>query len=1147
MASNKVFDYVVKLTETSFGKDGLTELDFIFGYAKLVLMNREVLETLFTEEADRADIDKVRSLFTLKKLDPELIKTGLPLLRAGRDKNIEEKDVLAFLESEKSASDALAKLLTVDIPELKVMKQGNSIDDVLSLAKPAQKSEAPKEKEPDKKSEEAKAKKAAKKAGKDIATALKGDKDSEADSSISEETEPVERIGFDELVKKTSHLYECLKRKIFGQDEAIRLFANGFFQSQIFNGEDEGRKGPSATFLFAGPPGVGKTFLASSVADILEMPYLRLDMSEFSKEDSVQRLMGVPKTYKAPKPGDLTEFVRVNPKSIILLDEIEKAHIDVIYQFLQVLDGGILTDECTMKPVNFKKVILIFTTNVGKKLYEDTSIKNLSSTPRSVVMKEIEEEVDERGRKAFPSAICSRFASGNVVMFNRLAAHNFIDIINKKFNEIAGLVKNTYGYEMQIDNRVAPLLLFSQSSRMDARNMSSQSTILIKNELHELGRHALSRDNALNNLKKINMNVDLENESADIKRLFVNEETAQVLYIGDPAEMKRVPSSKKFKIVNTDKDHVLEDIAKKDISFVLINMKYDSSDNEKGYLSLDDVKNEAVVSFELVSKKIPNMPIYMAYKYELRTEDVDVFLERGVRAFIKWNDDAELADELAQIADMVYMQARVDELSSRGRVLSYNTAQQLKGDEANINFYDFKIEVAADAEENKLLLSDGERPEERFADVIGADLAKEELAKFVDYLKNPKKFLARSVKVPNGILLYGPPGTGKTMLARAMAGESDVAFIQTSATDFMNKWYGESEASVRKLFTVAKKFAPSVIFIDEIDAIGKKRTGSGQSAASESVLNTLLTQMQGFKTDPTRPVFVMAATNYGVDENSGIGEGLDPALLRRFDNQILVDLPEEKDREKYLNILLKKIKDKSVSPKTVHNVAQRTTGESLATIKNIVERALRKSNGGELTDDILLNAYEEYMFGEKKEWSQDYYDSVAIHESGHAYISFLSGEKPSFVTIVSRGDFGGYMQHQNPEKTPSYTKEDLIWHIRTALAGRAAEIVFFGEEKGINTGISGDIKSATGTAFRMLYSYAMSENSMAYIPYDRLISSQMGDDAINKVNELLEQEMKNTIELITKGKKHVKKLADYLAKHNQATEEKICEVFKDVK
>ena len=1144
MANNSVFDYVVKLAENPVS-DQLSKLDYIYGYAKLALMDKNVLDAIFTDKSDRADIEQVRSVFSQRKLDPELIKKGIPILRGQNDSSEVEKEVSALLEGSKTASDALIKLLDSGIPELDMMGEGNDIESVLAYVKTVAPAKPPKQ---EKKSPR-------KKPAETVIDLSQGNGQIPEKQSTQEPVEEVivpDKGKLNDLIAKTNHLYECLRQIVLGQDEAIRLFTEGYFQSQVFDSGTVKKKGPSATFLFAGPPGVGKTFLAKSVSQILDIPCLPLDMSEFSQEDTVQRLSGVPDTFRTPKPGELTDFVKKHPVSIVVLDEIEKAHLDVIHQFLQILDGGTLTDAYTRQTVDFTKVLLIFTTNVGKKLYEDESKLNLSSIPRSVVMKEIESEVDEHDNKVFPAAICSRFASGNVVMFNRLGVNDYIKLIDNRFKEETKNVKAFYGYDLIIDDRVAPMLLFSQSTHLDARNMPSQASIMIKNELYDLGRHALNREKSLKNVDKIKLSVHVDRkEDPYVESLFVNKDKTVILYVGDPSDIpekfKGTLSKLKFQIIYSNKDSVLEDIAKNDISFVLINLKYDEKDNQSGYLSLDDVKNDSVVSFDLITSKVPDIPIYIAHKQEMRDTDVDVFLENGAREFIKWDDDAVFFDNITRLANLVYMQSKVNELSGRGRVLTYNKAQQIVGKEARITFYDLKVEVAADADEDRMLLSDNERPKDKFDDVIGAENAKSELKFFVDYFKNPKKFMARSIKPPKGILLYGPPGTGKTMLARAMAGESDVSFFPYTATAFLKSLVGESEASVRRLFAVAKKFAPSVIFIDEIDAIGKKRTGSSTTHHTESLLNALLTEMDGFEFNPSKPIFVVAATNYGVDSSSDIGEGLDPALLRRFDNKIYVDLPKEKEREKYINLMLKKAGVKTVSSGVVHNLAQRTTGQSLAILKNVIELAIRNATKDEtdINDDILLNSFEEYMYGEKKEWSDEYYDMVAIHEAGHAYVSYRSGEKPSFVTIVSRGNFGGYMQHENSEKNPSLTREQMLSKIRICLAGRVAETVFFGE-KGINTGIGSDIRTATSIASSYIYSYAMAD-SLACIPNNEIFSSPVGAEVLERIDALLATEMKNTEQIVLEGKKHIRRLADYLVKNNQATEQEIIDLFEKTK
>ena len=221
--------------------------------------------------------------------------------------------------------------------------------------------------------------------------------------------------------------------------------------------------------------------------------------------------------------------------------------------------------------------------------------------------------------------------------------------------------------------------------------------------------------------------------------------------------------------------------------------------------------------------------------------------------------------------------------------------------------------------------------------------------------------------------------------------------------------------------------------------------------------------------------------------------------------------------------------------------------ESLANIQNVINLARRNAEkkGISLSNQILLDAMDEYFYGEKREWTKEYYDSVAHHEAGHAYISYLSGKRPSFVTIVSRGDFGGYMQHANAENIPQYSKEDLLWKIRVALAGRASEIVFFGEEKGTNTGVSGDLQTATNLALSMLCRYGMGENTLLSVSIDNAMQSPYSEQIMEQAEVILQREMKNTIQLVEEGRERINLLSKELLNRNQLVEEEIMDIFEN--
>ena len=566
-------------------------------------------------------------------------------------------------------------------------------------------------------------------------------------------------------------------------------------------------------------------------------------------------------------------------------------------------------------------------------------------------------------------------------------------------------------------------------------------------------------------------------------------------------------------------------------------------------IAIDDYKTEGI---NLIDKVLEtkDSPLFLIESSKKIVEtDANTFYRKGAASLlsIQGKDTDTITNVMSSKANEIQTEEKIQKFIRRGNVIDFNTAQKAEQDTLQIIYHSLKKKQAIDADDASSFLSDSERPDTKFSDVIGAADAKEELQYFTEYLKNPRGFMQRGGKPPKGVLLYGPPGTGKTMLARAMAGESKMAFLQTSATEFLSKWYGESEERVRDLFAKAKKYAPAVIFIDEVDAIGKRRNNEFDPHTAK-ILNALLTEMDGFKVNLKNPIFVLAATN--------LKDSLDEALLRRFDNKIYVDLPNEEERLEYLKIATEQKEFIEINEALLKNVAARTTGLSIALLQNIVDLAFRNANKQNLkpTGLDLQNAVEEYNYGQKHEWSQEYYDQVAIHESGHAYIAYLSGEKPSYMTIVSRGDFGGYMQHENTEKKPSYTKEELFWKIRCALAGRAAEKVFedlFSKEIAdykigdyLNTGVGSDLQSATNCAAKMICEYGMFDGFQTAIPFQQLLSSPLGPQYVEKINDLLTSEAENTRKLIEKGREKVKRLADELLKKNHLTGDDIESILK---
>lgn len=400
----------------------------------------------------------------------------------------------------------------------------------------------------------------------------------------------------------------------------------------------------------------------------------------------------------------------------------------------------------------------------------------------------------------------------------------------------------------------------------------------------------------------------------------------------------------------------------------------------------------------------------------------------------------------------------------------------------------------------------------RFSDVAGEDEAKENLAEIVDYLHNPQKYTEAGASMPKGILLVGPPGTGKTMLAKAVAGESNVPFFSISGSEFVEMFVGMGASKVRDLFSQAKEKAPCIVFIDEIDAIGQKRNGGGYGGNDEreQTLNQLLTEMDGF--EENTGVIILAATNRP--------ESLDPALTRpgRFDRRVPVELPDLAGREAILKVHAKKIK--LAQDVDFHTIARMAAGASGAELANIInEAALRAVRNGRVvvTEADLEESIETVIAGYQKKnavLSDKEKLVVSYHEIGHALVAALQSDSAPVqkITIIPRtsGALGYTMQVDTGDKY-LLTRQELKNKIATFTGGRAAEEVIFGE---VTTGASNDIEQATKLARAMITRYGMSDD-FDMVAMETVNNQYLGGDTSLACSEATQKEIdRKVVELV---------------------------------
>ena len=407
----------------------------------------------------------------------------------------------------------------------------------------------------------------------------------------------------------------------------------------------------------------------------------------------------------------------------------------------------------------------------------------------------------------------------------------------------------------------------------------------------------------------------------------------------------------------------------------------------------------------------------------------------------------------------------------------------------------------------------------RFSDVAGIDEEREQLSEVVKFLQYPEKYTNMGARIPKGILLVGAPGTGKTLLAKAIAGEANVPFFQVTGSSFEEKFVGVGASRVRKIFNEAKKVAPSIIFIDEIDAVAQNRY-SGKSY-SEQTLNQLLAEMDGF--DSNDNVIVIAATNHK--------EVLDPAILRpgRFDRQVYIPMPNVKARTE---ILMVHAQNKKISNVNMYEIAKKTVGFSGANLENVLnEAALLAVKLGEavITNPIIDEAIAREIVGIKKEstiLSKEEKYLTAVHEAGHAIVSaaIRPNVKNFCISIVPRGEAGGYNFFDESYKTYKQ-KADIENQIRVLYGGRCAEEILLGD---ISSGALNDFEKATDLVYSMVMNFGMTERKLVKITNRPEFNKHIEKQSIEKMETICEETYKETLEVVKNNRLVISKLAEIL-------------------
>ena len=747
------------------------------------------------------------------------------------------------------------------------------------------------------------------------------------------------------------------------------------------------------------------------------------------------------------------------------------------------------------------------------------------------------------------------------------------------------LVERQYYKPVGFDQEIPLVLVLREGGRTDARTLRSQAEVFAKTELlrfcqlFEEERLEAVLDDV--DTIRFSLDADFTGVAPEVTDLFESRDKPRVLFVADAdlADLYRETIDAVEWLHADTPQAALQVLAEEEVDLVLLDLWLGRSvETSAGSATLEHFDHVPMAARGLdrgqeilrsIRERLPHLPVFLLSLNEAgglgdggQAAPDDELFEACVRgggargmlssAFIDgmiqgWEVHRDsFISQLLDTCRRLHREKAAAKMAQEHKALAFDTVPRLDSArrQAIIRLRNPRLGRAIAAADAGEVLEDVERPRTRFDDVIGATGAKEELQFFIDYLRNPRRFAALGLSAPKGVLLHGPPGAGKTMLARAMAGETNIAFLPISAANFVTVWQGSGPQNVRDLFARARRYAPTIIFIDEIDAIGKTRTGSaGAGQAEENTLNALLTEMDGFTSPaPDRPVFLLAATNFRVkteDQNAPERQArtLDPALVRRFSRTIQVDLPERAAREQYLTKRLAEHRACAVTQGTILSLAERSHGLGIVHLARVIEAAARKAlrAGKDLADEHIEEAFETEKFGDVRPKSTEQSKRVAYHEAGHTIMYWLAGWWPVYTTVVSRGSHGGYMCPCEEEAAAGLLRsraEFVSAGLRVGLGGLAAELVHFGEGQESAGGAS-DIERVKAEILNRM------ECGMFGVEFAT-------EPSVKRRSEILISEMQNTRKLLSQNAEHLDAVAQALLERERLNTDELKAILPEI-
>ncbi|MCG6202324.1 AAA family ATPase [Psychromonas antarctica] len=847
----------------------------------------------------------------------------------------------------------------------------------------------------------------------------------------------------------SQHIQNRLSNKVIGQASAIDGLCQGYLTSSI-----DSQQGPRSIYTFVGPSGVGKTYLASQLLPEINKfeqtgyVYNIFNMEHYSDERDAQKLFGSGIQYSDSSMGMLTTAVRAQPRQILLLDEIEKAHSTVIQSLLSILDSGITRDQTSQEKVDFSQCIIIFTTNLGQDVLQNNHQNSTLS-----IFELLRESKNPSNNTKLSIEFINRLAKGFPILFSELKINHLVRIAELQVNS-ANYTNMPISYDWPRD--FASLMLQSMSPDISVRGLQScltkhQSLIISK------ATRYFTEDT-----DKVSFKISIEQSTSKTEKSPI-----QLLLLDD--------DSRVFGEINNQHSN-----CKVSLCAMVEGLHHaiEMYHPDALLIDIETVDKSKTQLPELISDVLgrnDKTPVFTYQIIDSVENDENQSICHEVREHFSLNvvDFAsQFSSMLARVQYYLDVEFKLFNMKRRNEKLQYHCeVMNTENEVYNVVYNQLsasKVIQSSDLTEGDLFKYS--LPNVKLDDVIGLERAKKRLDEVVNWLKSPDKLANFGIKPPCGFLFSGPPGTGKTFLAKALAGESGLPFFSVSSSELSESHSGGTTQNIKKLFATARKYAPAIIFIDEIDAIASKRSESTQGADRDRNLavNALLTEMDGF-TPQSDPIFILAATNHP--------QLLDSAIVRpgRFDETIHCDLPNKQARSCFF-IRFSTKHQINFTDAELNNLIAASQGMSSAEIEQVFREAIYQAVGENkmLTSEAIKKTMIRVTYGLPSEHivlSRQEKNRTAYHEAGHLLISKLlfPNHPIDFVTIEPRNQTLGFVATRDADEYESLSSIRAKHRLEMLLAGRVAEKIYTNSIDEISSGASNDIVKATQLAMHVIY------------------------------------------------------------------------------